>query len=231
LGVDKKSSTNSVYKLVLNKLIANEIPQGSKINQRKLAEDLKVSRTPLVKALHKLEMQGLVDSIHNKGFYVHRLTIKDLVDLFILRESLDVIVISELSDTIKPEQIADLEALFEGFDERELAITSATYSKADSKFHSILFSFCQNDLVKKINDNFQILNRSLIAGLLRSPVETLTEHRAIIKALKSKNREAARLAAISHVEKTRVFLEEAVQRLRQLGVDPLKITVEELPKR
>jgi DNA-binding GntR family transcriptional regulator len=220
-----------VYKLILNRLISNEIPQGSKINQRRLSEDLKVSRTPLVKALHKLETQGFVDSVHDKGFYVHKLTIKDLLDLFIIRESLDAIVISELSDTIKPEQIADLEAMFEGFDERELTITSEAYWKADSKFHKLLFSFCQNDLVKKINDNFQILNRSLIAGLLRSPVETLAEHRDIIEALKSRNREAARVAAISHVERTRVFLEEAVQRLRQLGIDPRKITMEELPKR
>ena len=225
------NSTNSIYKLILNRLISNEIPQGSKINQRRLSEDLKVSRTPLVKALHKLETQGLVESVHDKGFYVHKLTIKDLLDLFILRESLDAIVISELSDTIKPEQIADLEAMFEGFDERELPIASEAYWKADSKFHKLLFSFCQNDLVVKINDNFQILNRSLIAGLLRSPVETLTEHRDIIKALKSKNREAARVAAISHVERTRVFLEEVVQRLRHLGIDPRKITMEELPKR
>ena len=227
----KNNTTARVYNVLLKKLVSREYPPGTKISQSKLAEELKVSRTPLVKALHKLETQGLIDNIPGKGFYVHQLTVKELVDLFTLREALDTIIIKELSETIQPEQIAALEQVFSVFALEDSPFSAETYREADQEFHNLVLSYSQNDLVKKLNRHFQIFSRSMIAGLLREPSETLPEHMAIIGALKNKDRDAASAATITHVEKTRKYLEDAVNRLQKLGIDPRKITMEEVPKK
>jgi len=226
----KENTTGRVYHVLLKKLVSREYPPGRKISQGKLAEELKVSRTPLVKALHKLETQGLIDNIPGKGFYVHQLTAKELVDLFTLREALDTMIIKELVETIQPEQVAALEDIFSEFVTGDTELSAEAYRKADQEFHNLVLSYSRNDLVKKLNRHFQIFSRSMIAGLLREPSETLPEHMAIIGALKQKDRDAAISATIAHVEKTKKYLDETVDRLQKLGIDPRRIAMDEIPK-
>ena len=59
-------------------ILANQFAPNQRINQSQLATELGVSRTPVIKALHMLVAEGLLDNIPNKGFYIHKLTIKEL---------------------------------------------------------------------------------------------------------------------------------------------------------
>jgi DNA-binding GntR family transcriptional regulator len=234
-GSEKKTSTMNttaaVYQALLKKLVNKELPPGSKINQQLLAKELNASRTPIVKALHKLEMQGLVQNEPNKGFYVHKLNIRELLDLWVLREALDTMIVMELTETIDQEKIQRLEEIFEGFSVDAKDVSIEAYRKADQEFHGLMFRFSENELAKRVNEQFQIFSRSTIAGLIREPHETLPEHQAIISSLKKNDKNAAREAVVSHIEKTKVFLQEAVERLRKLGIDPKKVTLDELPKK
>jgi len=146
------NSTASAYESIRRIIIEKKLSPGSKINQSKLAKQLKVSRTPIVKALHILETQGLVDTIPGKGFYVHILSIQELLDLFILREALDTLVISELTETIANDQIEQLEEVFKDFDLSLADMDELSYWKSDQKFHNLLLSFSNNNLAKKINE-------------------------------------------------------------------------------
>lgn len=203
---------------------------GSKINQSKISEELNVSRTPVVKALHKLETEGLVDNIPQRGFYVHQLTIKELLELFAFREALETIVISDIADKISTEQIKELEKIFKPFDNADWSMEAIveSYWTADQRFHNFLLDLCQNNFVKRINDNFQILTRTYIGGLIRKPAETLKEHQAIINALYQHNREDTCKVAVEHISKTKELLQGIVNKLVSLGVDPAQIHVQDL---
>jgi DNA-binding GntR family transcriptional regulator len=220
-----KNVTLRIYRALKNLIISKRLASGCKINQNAMAEDYHVSRTPVINALHKLESEGLVDNIPNKGFFVHQITVKELLDLFALREALDTIVITELIETITKGQVARLEDTFQPFNLNKNHIDKKKYREADMQFHSLLLDFCKNDLAKRVNETFQILNRSYMAGLLRGPEETLGEHNNIIKALKEKNLEEARHWAVYHISKTKVMILEMLNNLRKIGVDPEKIPV------
>jgi DNA-binding GntR family transcriptional regulator len=221
------NTTRRIYEDLLNLIVEKELAPGSKINQNRLAERLRSSRTPIVKALHKLETQGLVDSIPDRGFYVHELSVLELVELWTLREALDSIVILELVETITPAQIEQIEEALGNFERSAADIDEACYRKADKLFHKLLLQFSRNLLVKKINDYFQIYNRCFTVGLLRKPQETLPEHRRMVEALKAKDRESAREAVVSHITRTKVFLQQLVQQLRKVGIDPASIPFKE----
>jgi len=227
----KERTTAFVYETIKRQIIDKKFPPGEKINQQRIATELGVSRTPVVKALHKLESQGLVDNIHDKGFYVHRLSIKELLDLFSIREALDTMMVSELIESITDRQIESLEAVFKDFWERDPAsINELEYWACDQQFHKQMLDFCHNTLAKRVDDNFQIFSRTFSVGLLRKPAETLLEHKRIIEGIRKRNRDTAVEAVYKHIYKTKSFLQEVVRKLRRLGIDPSEIPFNELPK-
>ena len=219
------ASTLQVYERIRALIISNRIAAGEKINQTVLARELNVSRTPVTNALHKLETQGLVDHMPEKGFYVHQLSIMELLDLFALREAIDMIIAAELVDSITDEQCSRLEDLFRVYFEAGTVTDDqvSAYSEADSQFHRLLLDFSTNQLARRVDDHFQVFARSFTAGLLRKPNETLREHRQIIDALKARDRKRALDSVVRHCASTKDHLRDVVDRLKALGVDPATI--------
>jgi DNA-binding GntR family transcriptional regulator len=208
-------------------ILEKKIPPGDKINQNSMAATMRISRTPVVNALHKLESEGLVDNVPHTGFFVHQITVKEVLDLFALRQALEAIVVTELVETITQPQIQQLEGFFTPFVARADDIDTERYRKADVKFHTTMLDMCDNKLAKRVNENFQILPRSFMAGLLRPPAETLSEHMTIVEALASRDLQRARDAVAAHNNGTRALLQDMVLNLRRIGADPERITVEE----
>lgn len=228
----KRGKTTAwVYRQIRSLIVAKRIPPGSKINQNAMAEEMKISRTPVVNALHKLESEGLVDNIPHTGFFVHQITVKELLDLFALREALDTMIVTEIAATVAEGDVRRLERVFEPFRDRPDAIDAERYRRADIRFHFTLLELCANSLARKVNESFQVFNRSFMGGLVRPPQETLPEHLAIIEALRARDLGRARAAVVAHNNGTKAVLQELVVNMRKIGVDPEKITLEEFYRR
>ena len=220
-------ATAWVYLQIRGRIVDKRIPPGSKINQNAMAEEMKISRTPVVNALHKLESEGLVDNIPHTGFFVHQITVKELLDLFALREALDTMIVTEIVATLTDKGVHRLERIFEPFRGRPDDIETERYRKADIRFHFAMLDLCTNSLARKVNESFQVFNRSFMGGLVRPPSETLPEHLAIIDALRARNLAQARAAVVTHNNGTKALLQELVVNMRKIGVDPERITLEE----
>lgn len=225
------SSTASAYKAIRQMIVEQKLPPGSKFNQVKLAQDLGISRTPVVKALHKLEAEGLVDSIPQKGFFVHQLTVTELLELFSLREALDTIILNGIAERITNEEIDHLNGILEPFGNDWTPEMIREYWLADQVFHNTLMELSNNELAKKVNETFQVLNRTYRGGFVRHPEQSLKEHRALVEALKARDAKTARKLAIEHISKGREILESTVEKLRSLGVDPAKLPVQDVPQK
>ena len=70
-------------------IISGRIPGGSKLNERELAAELKVSRIPLREALPLLEAEGFIHSEARRGSVVHTFTLRDAEEVFDLRLQLE----------------------------------------------------------------------------------------------------------------------------------------------
>ena len=222
---DDNGSTLYVYKILREQIVKHKVAPGSKFNQEELAKELGVSRTPVVKALHKLETEGLVDNIPRRGFYVHQLTMKELLELFTLREALELMVINSVIDKLTPHQIQRLEEIMAPFRGQWTPALIEEYWLADQVFHNTLLEMSDNKLVQKLNETFQVLNRTYMGGIIRKPSESLNEHKMLIKALKERDAETARKIAAGHAAQSRISLQNAVDKLNKLGVDPSKLPV------
>lgn len=216
-----------VYQDIRSYILENQQYGNIKLNQNQLAEQLQISRTPVIKALHMLESEGLVDNIPNRGFYIHVPTLREISELFTLRQALEVISASYVCRNGSEEDFRALDQCFEKFSNAE-DIDYDEYFKADIHFHQIIFDLCDNRLIHKINDSLQIMPRVLSIGLLRHPRETLKEHLALIQAMRQRDDIKVRELARLHTENTRLYLEQLQHQLQSLGLDPDSISAKDI---
>jgi DNA-binding GntR family transcriptional regulator len=70
-------------------ILDGELPVGSPLVERTLADRLGVSRTPVREAIFRLEREGLVQIVEGRGAFVASYTIDDLIEIYQMREGLE----------------------------------------------------------------------------------------------------------------------------------------------
>jgi DNA-binding GntR family transcriptional regulator len=220
-------TTDDIYQSIRTMVLNCELLPNQRINQNTLAQTLGVSRTPVIKALHMLEAEGLVDNIPNRGFYIHKTTLRELIELFMLRQSLEMVAANNLVEVGTGEQIDQLYALFAPFIDQESINTNAYFS-ADRRFHSLMMEWCDNSLLRHINESLRLMDRTFSFGLLRPPKETLNEHLAIIDALRSRDAVRVQEVVRQHTECTKQNLQNISRQIRVLGIDTSKLSINDI---
>lgn len=215
------------YQKIRTYILENQRQGSIKLNQNLLAEQLQISRTPVIKALHMLESEGLVDNIPNRGFYIHIPTMREISELFTLRQALEMISASYVCRYGTEENFNALEQCFAPFKDTD-EIDYDEYFKADIRFHQMVFDLCDNRLIHKINDSLQIMPRVLSIGLLRHPRETLDEHLQLLSAMRHRDEVCVQKLARLHTENTRLYLEQLQHQLQSLGLDPDTISAKDI---
>jgi DNA-binding GntR family transcriptional regulator len=196
-------------------ILDQTLQSGSKIYQKKLAEDLGVSRTPLVNALKKLEQEHLITAIPQKGFYVREFSKEAMVYIFELREVLEGLAARHASLCITDSQIQQLQNIFKGLKRAEASGSVEKYAKEDRRFHHFLIKISGDDLLSSILETYRVITFSHMAkfrgGLARPPQETLPEHSAIIEAIIKKDPEMAEQLVRLHFKRSRARLIQALE--------------------
>jgi DNA-binding GntR family transcriptional regulator len=178
-----------------------KLKAGQKLVQEKLAEELGVSRSPLLKALQKLESDLLVENIPRRGIYVKSMSVKEIVDVFLCRSVLEGLSARLAATLVSAEQIKELKSLFSPF-YRDRKIDAEKYAEADRNFHSQIMKWSGNAVIHRLEVLSHIQLKAYQAGLLRPAEETLAEHFAIIDALEKKDGPLAEQLMRRHIERS-----------------------------
>jgi DNA-binding GntR family transcriptional regulator len=212
LGLQHQNLDQKIYEAIKAMIVDRQLEPGTKIFQDKLAQDLGVSRTPLVNALKKLEHEGLVTAIPRRGFFVRVMSREEMIQVFELREVLEGLAARRAATRISDSQVQELKQFFEHFTLFDKTEDVQKYAEEDRQFHKYLIQIGGKELLSNILETYNVLTFSYqgtqAGGLIRSPHETLKEHRAIIDAISERNPEKAEEAARKH-------LSNSAQRLRQ----------------
>ena len=81
----KKSIDSAVFEQLKNEIIRNRLHQGDKLSEEMLCERFHASRTPVRRAIHRLEMLGLVEVHDGVGTFVSMITEEDVKNAFEIR--------------------------------------------------------------------------------------------------------------------------------------------------
>ncbi len=151
IGKDEKSSKHDyAYQALKNWIKDGELSPGTIIVERQICDMLGLSRTPVRSALQELAKEGFLDLAPGRGMMVSKLQLEDIVEIYQLREVMDVLAL-ELFMKIHNSKI--IEEMRETVDDLSRALESEDYDAfvyADNKFHDLYSSHCGNKRLQKI---------------------------------------------------------------------------------
>lgn len=209
--VQYTSINEQVYTILKRRIIERRILISTKLDINALADELKISRMPIVDALTRLETEGLVERRNRVGTFVAPLDRIKYEEIYATREMVEQWAVNPIVERITKTDITGLWQILEQTRTLLQNVTESTfdyqkYSEYDGHFHLSLIKVCGNSYIIKfytsLNSHVQIL-RVLSLGALRRSQETQLEHEAILSAYEEHEPEKVRQAQALHLHNSR----------------------------
>jgi DNA-binding GntR family transcriptional regulator len=215
LGAEHENLDQKAYQILKSMIIERQLLPGDKIPQEKLAEDLGISRTPLINALKFLEHEKLVQSIPRRGFFVRLFDKAEMISIFELRELLEGLSARRACQNITDREIDQLKGFFRQFAGIKDITDIKAYAREDRRFHNMLTGIGAKEFLKSILETYNIISFSyqtvLSEGLVRSPNETIHEHLAIIEAISNRDVDSAERLMRRHLSNSAAVLRQSLK--------------------
>lgn len=212
LGANHKNLDTKVYNRLKSMILERKLFPGEKIYQDKLAQELGVSRTPLVNALKYLEREKLIKAIPRRGYFVRQFTAEEMIYIFELREVLEGLAARRASSHITEAQVEKLNGFFSKFKDSKDLSNFKAYAIEDRRFHNFVVEVGGKEFLKSIISAYNVISYSYqldaTEGLVRPPSETLQEHLAIIEAIGNRD-------PVGAEEKMRLHLRKSQEQLKK----------------
>lgn len=198
----EQSLTETAYEAILGRILDGRLKPGSRLQERRLGEELSLSRTPVREALSRLENEELVTR-EQRVSVVRTITLQDFLEILHVRSLLETEAVGLACGRIPPEELQQLK-------ERASTITGASKVESaafDDDLHGTILAYSGNrtlaTIVAQLRKKTAMFNVGRIPERARPVVD---EHVAIIDALIAGDADAARKAISAHLENVRASI-------------------------
>jgi DNA-binding GntR family transcriptional regulator len=161
-----------------------------RLDERQLASDLGISRTPVREAMAQLEREGFVRSVPRRGVYVVRKTKQEVIELITAWAALESMAARLITLNAKEEEIATLRAMFTTFENGQLHAKLDEYSEVNIAFHQAIIAMSHNrvliDLAENLFTHMRMIRRKTIGEDDRAD-RSIRDHLNIIQALEARD--------------------------------------------
>src|ERR1700729_2181463 len=138
LAVDPLASPASfkrqAYAALKNAIASMDVyrsPAEIRLDERRLAQDFGISRTPVREAMAQLEQEGFVRSVPRRGVYVVRKSKREVIELITAWAALESMAARLITETASDEDIAGLRRMFATFEDDKLHAKLDEYSEVN----------------------------------------------------------------------------------------------------
>lgn len=200
---DKYSLRGRVYSKVRENILNGAYEPGENLIEMRLASELNVSRTPVREAIRQLELEGLVESIPNKGVIVKGINEKDMKDIYKIRLLLEGLAARWAVKKISEESIKELEETYELMEFYTKKEDIENIEKLNTQFHQIIYEAASSNVLLHILKDFQVyirLARHESLGVPGRMKKSLMEHKEILEAIKNRDEDLAEKYLTNHVK-------------------------------
>jgi len=161
-----------------------------RLDERRLAQDLGISRTPVREAMAQLEREGFVRSVPRRGIYVVRKTKQEVIELITAWAALESMAARLITKHASDDEIAQLRKMFATFENGTLHAKLDEYSEVNIEFHQSIIRMSRNgvliDLAENLFTHMRMIRRKTIGERDRAD-RSIRDHMNIIQALEARD--------------------------------------------
>jgi len=187
------SLKRQAYAALKNAIAAMDV-YGSRaeirLDERRLAADFGISRTPVREAMAQLEREGFVRSEPRRGVYVVRKSKREVIELITAWAALESMAARLITQEASNEEITSLRRMFATFENGAVRAHLDEYSQLNIEFHQTIIRLSRNDALIHLAENLfthmRMIRRKTIGEKDRAD-RSIRDHMHIIEALEARD--------------------------------------------
>jgi DNA-binding GntR family transcriptional regulator len=194
---------DQVLDIVRRDILESRLRPGQRLVERELMERLGVSRATVREVVVRLESEGLVTAVPQRGAIVTVLTAGEAADIYEMRVALEMLAARHFVERASDEQMRRIR---QAYDEVAAAPVSSDGTlallRAKDAFYEILLEGAASPVLTRTLTGLQSRVRLLRQASLSVPgraLQTVEELRAIVRAIEARDPESAAHASATHI--------------------------------
>jgi DNA-binding GntR family transcriptional regulator len=198
------SFKHKAYTALKNAIVAMDVYRSReeiRLDERKLAQDFGISRTPVREAMAQLESEGFVRSVPRRGIYVVRKTKAEVIEMITAWAALESMAARLITQVATDEEIAGLRKMFAAFVDGKLRAHLDEYSDANIEFHQTIIRLSRNavliDLAENLFTHMRMIRMKTIGEQDRAD-RSIRDHMHIIEGLETRDTARAETLVRDH---------------------------------
>lgn len=211
---ERKYLRDIIFEKLQQAIFSGKFKSGDRITEKEIAEELRVSRTPVREALYRLASTGLIKIIPHRGFLISRWSSREIKDVIELRIALEVFAVKLAIQRILPNEINELKSLIVKMEKAVKKEDMIEASHLNSLFHDKIILASKNkelfgvmEPIKNKIYHFRIISIFTPSRLKAS----YKEHEGILDALINKNTKLAQKLISQHIQKVGSIIEKKLK--------------------
>jgi DNA-binding GntR family transcriptional regulator len=193
----RETFKDKAYTALRNVIVSSDIYRSRtdiRLDERQLAQDFGISRTPVREAMAQLEREGFVRSVPRRGVYVVRKTKDEVVQMITAWAALESMAARLITQSASDADIAGLRRMFATFEDDKLHAKLDEYSEVNIAFHQKIIELSGNQVLIQLAANLFTHMRMIRGSTIGEDdrVErSIRDHMNIIQALEARDTERA----------------------------------------
>lgn len=199
----KETAREYAFRTIKQNIISLELAPGTTVSENELAAEMGISRTPVREALIELSKLHIVEIYPQRGSVISLIDSELVDEIRFLRQTLETAMIEQACD-IATEQ--DIMVLEENLRMQEYYLEHEQREKQlqlDDRFHELLYQTSNKKMIYRLLGDLMAhfdRVRSLSLIVIKDN-KVISDHRAIVEAIKNKDKEAAKEIISKHLSR------------------------------
>ncbi|GAB1475923.1 GntR family transcriptional regulator [Bacillota bacterium] len=208
------SLSEEIENILRERILKGKYEIGERLKENRIADELKVSRTPVREAFRQLEKEGLIKTIPNRGSFTFGLTRRDIQDIYTVRAVVEALAVEWAADRISDQELRKLEDAFERMEFYTLKKDSEKVLENNKIFHEIIYDASESRFLAQILKSYQEYvenTRKATVYYSDNLPSILDEHRGILEAIRQKDKAMAVERITAHLNNSKSRTEQSLK--------------------
>ena len=198
----ESSLAEEIVQILRSRIINGEYSIGEKLVENKIAEELKVSRTPVREAFKQLTKEHLIEYVPNKGCFAKGFDKNDLHDIYAVRNAVERLAVEWAIRNKTEEDMADLKEQLSLMGQHLADGATEKFICASEEMENVFYRMTRSRFIIQALKSYQEYIQLARQGILTRSENLqaiFNEHRCICEAIEEEDVEKAKAAVSEHL--------------------------------